>query len=1118
VKVEEASPRRRQAAPAGTPIFVGRLADLARLEDSLETALHGDPVVVLLRGEAGLGKTQLLREFEARARERRLHVCRGRAHEDLSFPYLPFIEVLRDQLAGVPEPVLRVLGPDAERIQALVKGRSRSHGTDPDLEGRDLLGLFSSVSRATTELARIRPTLLTLDDLHWAEGSTIEQLLHLVYAVADSRRRERIPLMIVAAFRPVETEGLLSRALGRLQREEICTALELQGLGEDEVSELVASLADRAPTRELVRSVLGLTGGNPLFVQEVLHHLIAQNALQESGGYAALARELDDLELPRDVLSSIQVRARSVGDRCRELLVLCACLVEPIALPSLLALTDSDEEELLDRLEEAVEAQLLVDREDAFHFRHPLVRHVFYRMPSLTRRQRIHRQISTHLLERYGARAADHALEVGHHLIRAARVSDAEQVAEFAERAGDQSFERCAWADAARFYAAAATAAGRLEPPHRPMIARLHFRAGLSHHRNMDVGPSLEHLDSAVDLYRELEDQGELATVLVERMRVELAHGRRAFDRLADVAPLEEILEALGGDAAARRAQLAEVLSEAYWTAGQYERGEDHAKRAVEIARELGDDRLCAQGLVSLGMAQAERLRVREALPSLEEAAERSRSSGDVWVAEQPLQRLPLVLAWMGRIEEAEPLAEESCRATRTTQDWAEHSIALGALATVAVACGRFEEAERHCAEALAISGRSHYPWGALVALAPLISAHVWRGRHADAQRAIALLTEPGVVFEEVGPSIQFFARVFRELADARAIGRVPDATPAVALLSGTGEADLQTLGLFCAGVELAALRRDPELAEACYAPVAAAAERGMVLTSGWLFLLPRVLGVAAALNARWDRAQVHFEQALRTASEAGARPEYARSCLDYARMLAERRASGDDATAEELVRRAAPAFEELGMGPFADETVQLAERLRIRLRRDAASARSQPEATAAAPESAHRVLLVTDMEGFTTLLDRLGDRPVGSLLDHHNMILRACMREYRGREIQHTGDGFIASFESAGTALGCAVAMQRDLAAYNARNLDTPIRIRAGLHAGKALPVEDRLLGAAVNAAVRIASVAEPGEILISDEVRGSLDDAQLELRDRGPALLKGFAERFRLYEVVWA
>ena len=190
-------------SPSSVRPFVGRHADLAALERCLHTAVQGNPVVVLLSGDAGLGKTRLLRELEVRAQAAHLHVCRGRSHEDLSFPYLPFIEVMRDQLADVPEAVVRVLGPDAERIRALVEGRAGpglSPGAEPERRGR--LGLFMSVSKAIAELARIRPTLVTLDDLHWADGATIEQLLHLAFAVADAKRRERIPLLIVAAFRP----------------------------------------------------------------------------------------------------------------------------------------------------------------------------------------------------------------------------------------------------------------------------------------------------------------------------------------------------------------------------------------------------------------------------------------------------------------------------------------------------------------------------------------------------------------------------------------------------------------------------------------------------------------------------------------------------------------------------------------------------------------------------------------------------------------------------------------------------------------------------------------------------------------------------------------------------
>ncbi|MEN8185327.1 MAG: adenylate/guanylate cyclase domain-containing protein, partial [Myxococcota bacterium] len=576
------------------------------------------------------------------------------------------------------------------------------------------------------------------------------------------------------------------------------------------------------------------------------------------------------------------------------------------------------------------------------------------------------------------------------------------------------------------------------------------------HYRNMDLGPCFEHLDRAIERLEQGPLQRELVQARVERLRAQLTPGWSPWDQLADVEPLEQILERLGEDELAQRGQAAAILSDAYWTAGQYEQGEAWAREAIRIGHELGDDLLCSQALVALGMAQAERLHLGDSLATLQEALERSRRGGDLWLAGHPLQRLPLVLTSLGRLSEAEPHAEEGCRATRTIQDWAEHSLSLATRVVIAVARGRFEEAERDCEEVVAIAGRSHYPWGAAIAIAAVCSAQVMVGRYQEAERGLDRLAMPGVVFQEAGPAIEFLVRVYRELVRAMQGSRAEsDQPPTISLLAQPdAQADLQTLGLFCAGVEIAARRKDTDLAARCYAPIAAASERGALLSNNWIFLVPRVLGVAARLNGWWERGAAHFEHALRAASEAGAEPEYARACLDYAQLLHQRRGPGDLEVAIELVERASPRFEGLGMHPFADETAQLAAKLG--LRPVAASVEARIERShPLAPASAPRVLLVTDMQGFTNLLDRLGDQAVETLLDHHNQILRACLHDHRGREIQHTGDGFILSFDAAGNALGCAIAMQKDLARYNARHPDRPIRVREGLHAGKALPVE---------------------------------------------------------------
>jgi class 3 adenylate cyclase len=162
-------------------------------------------------------------------------------------------------------------------------------------------------------------------------------------------------------------------------------------------------------------------------------------------------------------------------------------------------------------------------------------------------------------------------------------------------------------------------------------------------------------------------------------------------------------------------------------------------------------------------------------------------------------------------------------------------------------------------------------------------------------------------------------------------------------------------------------------------------------------------------------------------------------------------------------------------------------------------------------------VILFTDMEGSTSLIERVGDEKAQQLLRIHNRIVRGCLRMYHGHEVKHTGDGVMASFPSASAAIGCAIAIQKALALHNRKHPDAPIRVRIGTNAGEPIAEEGQLFGAAVNAAARICARALPGQILVSDVVRQLVAGKGIAFVSRGRLALKGFAERFRVYEVQW-
>jgi class 3 adenylate cyclase len=165
---------------------------------------------------------------------------------------------------------------------------------------------------------------------------------------------------------------------------------------------------------------------------------------------------------------------------------------------------------------------------------------------------------------------------------------------------------------------------------------------------------------------------------------------------------------------------------------------------------------------------------------------------------------------------------------------------------------------------------------------------------------------------------------------------------------------------------------------------------------------------------------------------------------------------------------------------------------------------------------AAVHTILFTDVEGSTSLTERLGDVTAREVLRQHEHTVREALTSHGGAEVKTTGDGFMATFPSATRALECAIAMQRAFAQHN-ESAGEPIRVRVGLNAGEPIAEERDLFGTAVNLAARICGHAEAGQILASDVLRQLVAGKDFLFADRGEASLKGFDEPVRLFEVKW-
>jgi len=392
------APSSREPTPSLLPEldvpFVGRDRALQQLRQAYHNARSGHGQVVLLSGEAGIGKSRLIREFAQRVSGDGL-VLSGAAHPfTRSIPYQPIVQALRDELEvgegdRLPPsvwlsevyrllPELGILYPDLP--------------SPADLQPEETQGrLFEALRQFVIALTKTwRVVLLCLDDLHWADTVTLDWLAYLGQRIVNSR------LMVIGAYRSDEADdvAMLHQSLGR---QGILTEIELAGLDADAVREIVRQQTSTRPelrsSQGLVARLQALTGGNPFFLLETVRVLI------ESGRTAPEVSERKGLPLPDTVRATVRARLERLSPVARQVLEAGSVLGPRFDFDVVRVTAGRRELETMDALDELVARQLLLEHPDGYQFRHEIVREAVNRGLSLWRRRLLQRR-ATEALDR----------------------------------------------------------------------------------------------------------------------------------------------------------------------------------------------------------------------------------------------------------------------------------------------------------------------------------------------------------------------------------------------------------------------------------------------------------------------------------------------------------------------------------------------------------------------------------------------------------------------------------------------------------------------------------------------------------------------------------------------
>jgi DNA-binding SARP family transcriptional activator len=680
--------------------LVGRERDLARLQEGLEAALSGRGRLIVVIGEAGVGKSRLAAELVAAAtRRRQARVLIGRCYEtEQILPFAPWVDALRTgqvledrEFLDTLEPGWRAeLGrllpelpqaPDLSALPRSARGGSARH-------------LFEAINELLKRLARRQPLVVVLEDLHWADEMSLRFLAFL------GRRLPAVPLLTVATVRE---EELATRALPRQTLDELDASGQLERVS-------VAPLS-RADTAALVRALA------PPRVPDVLLDTLAEQAWRTSEGNAFIVVEVmhalhegatvsgaPDLPLPTRVRALVRHRLERLSERSRRLVAVAAVIGRQFEFALVQRAADLPERDAAEGVEELVRQRVLRGAGEGLEFSHDWIREIVADELSAPLRVTLHRHVAESLEEVYRQDLASHSLALGTHY-----------------RQGE------VWDKAVAHLHAAGRQAATRSAHHEAVVC---FEEGLT---------ALKHLPASREaLERNLD------------IRIDLRQTLFPLGRFADLRDhlheAEHLAESLGDRP--RLARISAYISNHARITGDLPRALLSGRRALALAEELADRRLAAEANLRLGQVHWSLGQYRDAVTFFVAAAEPDATAAPAESPERPteLGLAELELYWivpplteLGRFGEALDAAGRALDfATRIDRAF-PFAGALASIGLVYLYQGRLDEAIQSLTRGLDVCGRwevpVHRPWLA----STLGYAYALSG---EASKGLALLQE----------------------------------------------------------------------------------------------------------------------------------------------------------------------------------------------------------------------------------------------------------------------------------------------------------------------------------------------------------------------------------------
>jgi tetratricopeptide (TPR) repeat protein len=932
-------------SPAERTAFVGRETERSTIRAVIDRALGGHGSVIMLGGGAGVGKTRLAVEVAEYARRVGFRCSVGHCYErDEPFPLLPFVEIIEGYLAqasslddfhrrmgeNAPElaqiaPSVRRVFPDIPQPPELPPGQRRRY-------------LFQSFSEALARASRTRSYLYILEDLHWADESTLALLMHL------ANRVSQLPVVIIGTYRDGYSDNnpALVRTLEELIRSGV-RPLKVGGLSKDAIGQILAELSQRQPPESLVSLIFEESQGNPFFVEEVYRHLLEDGKVFDAAGQFRTDTRIDETDVPENVRLIIGRRLERLEENEKRVLAAAAVIGRSFSFQLLTGISLIDVDELFTVIEKAQQMGIIIPSsagpEKPFTFAHELVRQTVLTSISDLRRQQLHAGVADAIERLHPDAVSECAGEVADHLLKAGSFANRQTLVRWLALAGKNALDAAAFEEARGSFQSALSHLGGVDGPER---ADLLARLAIAEQGLEQWDAALAHLDEALEIYvnrGDLDMIGRTFTDLAAafmwagRYQEAAETARRGLDLAAAFMWAGRSQEAgetahrglahTQAEVSAERARLLAAFGQASAAMGVYEPAHEALEEALTIASKLSDARLEARMRGARSIVNYHFLRLTEAVADGLFSEQSGESGSRPWQRALQLRTLHQALLYLGSVEEAariadtlEPLAKKigqsySIALCLNTRAWVEFGKAPD-LAKLEANFQQFSE----------FGQKPRFTFWEVLSEVQLSLVDFSRGNWAS-----ALLHARASCIKRVG-SVEGFGAgtLFRQMAYAGdREGALAIINEHRARLPRSGQQNTRgSWGMLALVIEgLVKLGQQPQAGE-LYPLARELVGTGAVALWPIFRFTQTVAGLAAAAARQWEAAEEHFQIAMQQAESYPCRLEEADIRRFHAMMLMDRAAPGDREKAKTLLGEALLTYTRIGMPRHIEMTQAL--------------------------------------------------------------------------------------------------------------------------------------------------------------------------------------------------